>query len=124
MENISLKVSELYELKALILGLDIINTQDQSKKTLVNGFVNELSLPEGVKRAAYRIGKAAEVETSQIDEQRKRLYAGSDAESAAAREKELFCDVLELAVEKIPFSRIEHLTLPNNYQFLYDKIFS
>lgn len=123
MEEISLKVSELYDLKTAILGLDIVSRTAEGKETRENvvlGFVNEAGLPEGVKRAAYRIGKQAEEQVELVTPQLQKLLDDPDRK---VKEAEILNDTITLLIEKIYFSRIDHVSLKNNYQFLYDKVF-
>lgn len=127
MEDISLKVVDLYELKALALGFDLVTVKDgkEERQNVVQGFINEPGVPEGVKRAINRIGRQMDEETKTINEQRQKIAVDETLtqESKTKLDQELLSDVITLRIDKADFSKIENLSLKNNYQLLYDKIF-
>ena len=116
MENIKLTIEEMYHVNAMIFGIP----------NVIVGFVNEPhnELKESVKRKVYKIGNITRTSLLQIDEQRKNIKnsEGSDEEKIS-KDKELLQTIEEIEIDKPQFSFIENISLPNNYQLLYDKIF-
>lgn len=134
MEQTTLQVKDLYELRAKALGFQIMSKDKEGKQTtqvLCLGFINEPGLPEGVKRGIYKACKMIEDEITLIDKQRKDIQAyteeGKTTEELEAcrsmKDSELLDELTEITIEKIDFKRVENLTLSENYQFLYDKLF-
>lgn len=69
--ELACKVSELYEIRAELLGFSI---QEENKvKQIYLGFVNEKGVTEGTKRIANKIGKRIADELAEIDKQRQEI---------------------------------------------------
>lgn len=135
MEEVSLSIYELYELRAQLSGF-----QDRYV-----GFINEKGISEGVKRLSYKALKLVSEEVSQIEEQRRKIveqveqeYVSvkdelpearlANIESAKQKADSEFLDdsiknPIKLQVQKLDFKKIEDLTLSSQYQLLYDKLF-
>jgi hypothetical protein len=128
MEEINLKVSELYDLKALALGLDIVEQSENGPKrtTIIDGFINETQVPEGVKRRVNRAGKVLEDQVQLINLQRRKVVedVALSLDEKKQKDTELMNDTITVSIEKVDFSKIEDLTLKFNYQFLYEKLFN
>lgn len=131
MPEIKVKVHELYELRALVLGMSL---PDESGRTrsIYPGFVNEVTPTEGTKRLANKIGKVINEKIKEIDEQRKKIREQkiedkTEEEVQKIRdeeETELLNDTTEIHIEElISFKKVEDLKLTFNYQFLYEKLF-
>lgn len=132
MKTISLKAHQLYDAKALLLGYRIFGKDKEGKDVdhvVIPGFVNERQLSEGVKRQAYKIGKILDDEIELVNKQRKDIAdyteeGAVDIDSIRKeKEQQLLNDEVKIVFEPISFSKIEHLSLSDNYQFLYDKFF-
>lgn len=132
MKTVSLPVRQLYDAKALLLGYRIFGKDKDGKDVdhvVIPGFINERQLSEGVKRQAYKIGKTLDDEIELVNKQRKDIaeYAEDGVENISdvrnAKETQLLNDDVKIVFEPISFSKIEHLSLSDNYQFLYDKFF-
>jgi hypothetical protein len=128
MEELHLTVIELYELRAQIFGL----TKDG--QPIYHGFTNQLGVPESLKRAATRIGKSLTAEIELVDNQRKEAATyteeGKTEEELAAIRKAKDLEIINdptkivVMVQKLDFAPIADKDFaPNNYQFIYDKIF-
>jgi hypothetical protein len=128
MEELHLTVRELYELRAQIFGF-------QFKDQIIHaGFVNQAGVPESMKRAATRIGKQLQEQVNIIDEQRKEVASYTE-EGKTQEELEIIRNQKDLeiindptkiiiSVQKLDFAPIADKDFsPNNYQFVYDKIF-
>jgi hypothetical protein len=135
MEEVSLSIYELYELRAQLSGF-----QDRYV-----GFINEKGISEGVKRLGYKALKLVSDEVTQIEEQRKKIskqtesdYVSSEDETEEVKLADIkalkqqadanFLDdsiknPIKLQVQKLDFKKIEDLTLSSQYQLLYDKLF-
>jgi hypothetical protein len=124
MEQIELTGFEIYELNAQLIGIK----QDSFNFT---GFLNEKGLTEGTKRFAARIHKKLVEELKTLNESRlaiqnKEYEAMFESEVKDVRIKEdseLMCEKIKIDVEKLDFSKVENLSLSENYQFLYEKLF-
>lgn len=128
MEELPLTIVELYELRAQIFGM----TQDGHP--IYHGFVNQSGVPESLKRGASRIGKNLTSEIELIEPQRKEANAyteeGKTEEELAAIRKAKDLEIINdptkivVMVQKLDFAPIADKDFaPNNYQFIYDKIF-
>lgn len=128
MEELHLTVRELYELRAQIFGFQF---QDQ---VIHQGFINQAGVPESMKRAATRIGKQLTAEIETIDAQRKEVANYTEEgkteeelkEIRKAKDLEIINDPAKiiLQIQKLDFTPIADKDFnPNNYQFVYDKIF-
>lgn len=125
MEEVSLSIYELYELRAQLNGF-----QDRYV-----GFINEKGISEGVKRLSYKALKLVNDELTEIEKQRTAITeeAAKDLnedEAVIAKQKadaKFLDDSIEnpikLLIQKLDFKKIEDLTLSSQYQLLYDKFF-
>lgn len=124
MEQIELTGYELYELQAQLAGIKY----DSFKFT---GFLNEKGLTEGTKRLSSRIHKNLVEEIKILNDSRLAVqdkeYPDMDEPSIKniriKEDSELMNDKIKIDVEKLDFSKVENLSLSENYQFLYEKLF-
>lgn len=141
MIEVKVKVADLYDLRAQIVGWKTSNLvkkadgiEEVVEKVWYLGFVNEKGITEGTKRIANKIDKKILAELITIDEQRKAIaddkYEGSELtkEQIEAdknkRNQVLMDDEVTISLEElIDFNKVADLTLSNNYVMLYEKIF-
>lgn len=124
MEQIELTGFELYELQAQLAGIK----QDSFNFT---GFLNEKGLTEGTKRLASRSHKKLIEELKLLNESRlavqNKEFLDKDEETIKnikiKEDSELMSDKIKIEIEKLDFTKIENLSLSENYQFLYEKLF-
>ncbi len=142
METIEVKVLEMYDLQAFIFGF-------QSPTFNTPGFINEKNpeLKESTKRIVAKAGKVVTNLLKDIAEQREKIqqfvpegFVTVDTEGKTEEEvkqltnaqlapirkekdDELLNSIEKIEIEKPLFSLVANLSFPNNYTFLYDKIF-
>lgn len=132
METLNLTILEMYDINALIFGFPGFSP----------GFLNEKNpdLKESTKRIVSKAGKVIQALLKDIDEQRARIktfvpedFVSEDkTEEEIAKElgpirkekeDELLKSTEKVTIEQPLFSLVANLSFPNNYTFLYDKIF-
>lgn len=145
MDTIEMTILEMYDINALIFGF-------HSPQFSTPGILNEPNpnLKESTKRAVAKAGKVIKSLLIDIDEQRAKIREfvpeGFDAkvderispeEQKIAKEKidlelapirkekedELLKSSEKVQIEMPLFSLVSDLSFPNNYTFLYEKIF-
>jgi len=145
MEDQEMTILEMYDVRAFIFGF-------QSPTFFCTGFINEKNpdLKESTKRKVAKVGKAVNALLVDIEEQREKIkifvpegfpvlvteelspeeatqaQATLDAQLAKIRKEkddELLNSKEKITFEKPLFSLVADLSFPNNYTFLYDKIF-
>lgn len=119
METIEAKVSELYELRALLLGFQ------QEGKVIYPGFIHEKGITEGTKRIANKAAKIIGGELDDISKRRRELEADESLikEDKEKKDKEILDDTVKFSAELLEFAKVENLSLSMNYEFLYEKLF-
>lgn len=125
MEQEELSGYELYEILALIRGLNNPNTIQ------FLGFVNEKELTEGTKRLASRVAKTIADEVEILNKQRLEIQNYKDESISEqelknlriSKDSALMQEKIKINIEKLDFSKIENLKLSENYLLLYEKIF-
>lgn len=137
METVKCTVSQAYELRALLLGLQLRNDKGEVQQ-IYPGFVTEKGISEGMKRIAHKAARVITTELEAIDKQRKEITEfkpepteGDIVEHSAeeltkirnAKDQELLAEELEFEVEQPDFSKIENLSLSFDYSALYEKLF-
>lgn len=128
-------VAQAYELRALLLGLQVRNDKGEIQQ-IYPGFVTEKGISEGVKRIAHKAARVLNTELEAIDKQRKEIQeaiypAETDAEMQsdgqdkikAEKDSELLKEELEFQVELLDFTKVENLSLSFDYATLYEKLF-
>lgn len=145
METIDLKITEMYDINALIFGF-------HSPQFSTPGFLNEKNpdLKESTKRAVAKAGKVIKSLLIDIDEQRAKIqqfvpegeelqlkeglseeeikkatdeFNAKLAPIRKEKDNELLNSSEKVQIEMPLFSLVADLSFPNNYTFLYEKIF-
>lgn len=135
METVKTTIAEAYELRALLLGLQIKNEKGDVQQ-LYPGFVMEKGISEGTKRIAHKAARVLNTEIETIDKQRKEIQEAvypsetdegilpeAQAKIKAEKDAELLKESIEFQVEQLDFSKIESLSLSFDYKLLYEKLF-
>lgn len=135
METVKCTVTQAYELRALLLGLQVRNDKGEIQQ-IYPGFVTEKGISEGVKRIAHKAARVIASELEAIDKQRKEIQdavypASTDEEMQsdgqdkikAEKDAELLKEELEFQVELLDFTKVENLSLSFDYASLYEKLF-
>lgn len=135
METVKCTVTQAYELRALLLGLQVRNDKGDVQQ-IYPGFVTEKGISEGVKRIAHKAARVIASELEAIDKQRKEIQdavypASTDEEMQsdgqdkikAEKDAELLKEELEFQVELLDFAKVENLSLSFDYASLYEKLF-
>lgn len=129
MEEIEISVTELYELRAMLLGFQI--KKDEVVTTIYTGFANEKGITEGTRRIANKAAKTISNDLELIDKQRLEIKSYTEEGKneleleviRAAKDKDLLEDEIKLQIEKIDFKKVEDLSLSMNYNLLFEKLF-
>lgn len=135
METVKSTVAEAYELRALLLGLQIKNDKGEVHQ-LYPGFVTEKGISEGTKRIAHKAARVINTELEAIDKQRKEIQdavypaetdadmlPGAQEKAKAEKDAELLKESIEFQVELLDFTKVADLSLSFDYKVLYEKLF-